>query len=152
MLNIDNHDYEVDKDTKIQPPKKRARAQPQKGGAPPETPGSHPATKSQMSGAANNAHPQNANAGPQQRQQPLQEEEPVEQPVNERILLLQQRADAGDANAQFELGQNYYFGNEDLGIEPQRDEAMRYFEQAANNNHQQASVDLAVMLLNSRLA
>lgn len=68
---------------------------------------------------------------------------------NEQFLLLRQRALAGDGNAQFQMGQNYFFGNEELGIQPDNQEAYQWFERAANNNHQQATIDLAIMLLNS---
>ena len=146
MINIDNHDYEVDKQTRINPPKKKDKPQTQKNQQAADKPDSPPATKSQASGAAADDQPHHRQG--QARPQP--EEEPAEQPVNERILLLQQRADAGDANAQFELGQHYYFGNEDLGIEPHRGEAMHYYQMAANNNHPEASVDMSFLLLNSR--
>jgi TPR repeat protein len=68
----------------------------------------------------------------------------------EQIQLLRQQAEAGDPNAQFQLGQYLYFGNDELGIEPQPQEADRMFRMAAENNHHAASVNFAIMLINSR--
>lgn len=64
-------------------------------------------------------------------------------------MLLEQRAFRGDREAQFQMGHNFYFGNEDLGIEANHDRATEFFRQAANNGHNLAGIDLAIMLLNS---
>lgn len=70
---------------------------------------------------------------------------------DEQIQLLRQQAEAGDPNAQFQLAQYLYFGNDELGIEAQPLEADRLFQQAAQNNHVGASVNFAIMLINSSL-
>ena len=68
----------------------------------------------------------------------------------EQMQLLRQQAEAGDPHAQFQLGQYLYFGNEDLGVRAQPEEGNRYFRMAADNNHFGASINFAIMLINSK--
>lgn len=84
--------------------------------------------------------------------QPNPNLDPREDPLaGERAQFLRQQADAGDPQAQFEYGQYLFFGNDELGIPKQPEEADKYFRMAANSNHRAGSINYAIMLINSRL-
>ena len=49
-----------------------------------------------------------------------------------------ENAHAGDAHAQWLLGCAYWYGEEEIGIAQDKLEAMRWFEKAANQAHEDA--------------
>jgi len=166
---LNQHLSSVNEKTEINPKKKR-KAFKDKNNKNKE-PSGKTSTNKQPGADQNNGQP-NPNAGqggeggfggggddapPHQRQQEdAQEIDGQEEGQNQRRepteqqLLLEQRARAGDREAQFQLAQNYYFGNEEMGIEPQPERAEEYFEMAADNEHPMAAIDMAIMLLNKR--
>ena len=94
---------------------------------------------------------QNGGEGPRQNDQRDEVLDPIEQPLEgEHAQFIRQQADAGDPQAQFEYGQYLFFGNEELGIPRQPEEADRYFRMAADNNHRAGSINYAIMLINSK--
>ena len=94
---------------------------------------------------------QNGGEGSRQNDQRDEVLDPIEQPLEgEHAQFIRQQADAGDPQAQFEYGQYLFFGNEELGIPRQPEEADRYFRMAADNNHRAGSINYAIMLINSK--
>ncbi len=55
---------------------------------------------------------------------------------------IRKNAEKGDANAQFELGARFYFGN---GVPQNKEEAGRWYRMAAMNGHPLARYDLGIM-------
>lgn len=71
---------------------------------------------------------------------------PVDRPSNESSGLLEHwraTANRGDAIAQFNLGRMYADGD---GVEPDLDEAIKWFRLAATNGHSEAQFNLGVIL------
>jgi TPR repeat protein len=64
----------------------------------------------------------------------------------EQITLLRAKAAIGDAHSQFELGQAFYFGK--FGLATNYGEAVKWFQQAAEQNHAAAQNMLGVAYAN----
>lgn len=63
-------------------------------------------------------------------------------------LTLEERAERGDADAQFTLGCNYYFGNN--GYEVNHAEAAKWYRKAADQGHANAQYNLGNRYLNGQ--
>lgn len=57
-------------------------------------------------------------------------------------------SDPRSSMAASRLGEIYFFGNENAGIDPNPNVAVNYFERAANGGHEQAMANLGIMLSN----
>ena len=62
----------------------------------------------------------------------------------ERIANIEKKAQAGDAVAQFQLGQVYIHGNPEAGVEPDAEQAEQWLQKAAAQKHQPAQYALGV--------
>ena len=62
----------------------------------------------------------------------------------ERIANIEKKAQAGDAVAQFQLGQVYIHGNPETGVEPDAEQAEQWLQKAATQKHQPAQYALGV--------
>jgi TPR repeat protein len=62
--------------------------------------------------------------------------------TKEELKELEKKADAGDANAMFKLGEMYYHGN---GVDKNDAKTLQYFEKAAAQGNARAMFELSVM-------
>jgi len=93
---------------------------------------------------------QDASSGSDMKRSRAESPVPVDRPSNESSGLLEHwraAANRGDANAQFNLGRMYADGD---GVEPDMDEAIKWYRLAATNGHSEAQFNLGV-ILTSRL-
>ena len=62
----------------------------------------------------------------------------------ERIADIEKKAQAGDAEAQFQLGQVYIHGNPDAGVEPDAEQAEQWLQKSATQKYRPAQHVLGV--------
>ena len=62
----------------------------------------------------------------------------------ERIAGIEKKAQAGDAEAQFQLGQVYIHGNPEAGVETDAEQAEQWLQKAAAQRHRPAQYVLGV--------
>ena len=76
----------------------------------------------------------------------VKDEEDVDFDMSANIEILKQQAERGDMNSQVSLGDAFFFGNPEAGIERDLEEAQRYYAMAANqNNNPHAQNALGIM-------